>query len=147
MASGGSWFEVENNAGGRLAAKDPLMQPEGLWKEGAFEDPIPNLGGKGKAEASGRDAGIPGGNDDTTAMLLEYGVFPTGGKGQQISMVFYFITSWIFFVQGIAGMSGLAVSYFYKDTLKVDPVIYVLVFLLIYVCMCMCILYGYTCHM
>jgi len=118
MASGSSWFEVEG--GHASASKDPLMQPEGLWKEGAFEDPLPMP--KGKAEPSARDSGpAPGGNDDTTAMLLESGFFPQGGKGPQISMVFYFITSWIFFVQGIAGMSDLAVSYFYKDTLKVDP--------------------------
>ena len=53
--------------------------------------------------------------------MLESGFFPQGGKGPQISMFFYFVTSWVFFVQGIGGLSNLAVSYFYKDTLGVEP--------------------------
>jgi len=28
---------------------------------------------------------------------------------------------WVLFLEGLSGISGLAVSYFYKDTLKVDP--------------------------
>jgi len=34
---------------------------------------------------------------------------------------FYFVTSWVLFLEGLSGISGLAVSYFYKNTLKVDP--------------------------
>jgi folate/biopterin transporter len=34
---------------------------------------------------------------------------------------FYFCTSWVLFLEGLSGISGLAVSYFYKNTLKVDP--------------------------
>ena len=119
-----SWFEVEGNgSGGRTStATDPLMVPEGLWKEGAFVDPLPSKVGKGNEEKRLRDGGdAPGGNDDIHAIMMESGFFPQGGKGPQISSVFYFITSWIFFVQGMSGMSGLAVSYFYKDTLGVDP--------------------------
>ena len=37
------------------------------------------------------------------------------------NMRFYFVTSWVLFLEGLSGISGLAVSYFYKDTLKVDP--------------------------
>ena len=105
-----------------MAARDPLMQPSGLWKEPAFEDPIPARRGKdGPPSAGGAEAAPGGGDDATLAMLLESGFFPQGGKGPQISVTFYFITSWIFFVQGIGGMSDLAVSYFYKNTLAVDP--------------------------
>eukprot|EP00294_Goniomonas_avonlea_P003121 CAMPEP_0114560238 /NCGR_PEP_ID=MMETSP0114-20121206/11354_1 /TAXON_ID=31324 /ORGANISM="Goniomonas sp, Strain m" /LENGTH=483 /DNA_ID=CAMNT_0001745773 /DNA_START=76 /DNA_END=1527 /DNA_ORIENTATION=+ len=35
--------------------------------------------------------------------------------------VFYFVTSWILFVEGVSGLSGLAVSFFYKNTLGVSP--------------------------
>ena len=34
---------------------------------------------------------------------------------------FYLCTSWVLFLEGLGGISGLAVSYFYKNTLKVDP--------------------------
>ena len=34
---------------------------------------------------------------------------------------FSFVTSWVLFLEGLSGISGLAVSYFYKNTLKVDP--------------------------
>ena len=34
---------------------------------------------------------------------------------------FYLVTSWVLFLEGLSGISGLAVSYFYKNTLKVDP--------------------------
>ena len=111
----------EAEAGGSLA--DPLMHPEGLWKERAFEDPIPNPSSVKEQDASalGATAGEPGGDDHLAALLLETGLLPQGGKGAQVSGLFFFITSWIFFVQGISSMSDLAVSYFYKDTLKVDP--------------------------
>ena len=96
------------------SASDPLMRPEGLWKESPFEDPVaPRIG------PPHVDAGAPG--DPLPAWLVEAGLLPQGGKGPGIGMLFYFVTCWIFFVQGIASMSDLAVSYFYKDTLKVDP--------------------------
>lgn len=113
-----SWFEVEGGGKKSPGAVDSLMQPDMAWKEGAFQDPLPNRGGKGGEQDTGA---APGGNDDFSAMMLESGIFPQGGKGPQISTVFYFITSWIFFVQGISGMANLAVQYFYKDTLGADP--------------------------
>lgn len=42
---------------------------------------------------------------------------------QGVSHTFYFVTSWILFLQGISELSGLAVSYFYKNELKVDPAV------------------------
>lgn len=42
-------------------------------------------------------------------------------KREKISSMLYFVTSWVFFLEGISGMSGLAVSYFYKNTLMVEP--------------------------
>jgi len=44
-----------------------------------------------------------------------------GPKKEKVSAMLYFVTSWVFFLEGISGMSGLAVSYFYKNTLMVDP--------------------------
>ena len=44
-----------------------------------------------------------------------------GPKKEKVSTLFFFVTSWILFLQGISGMSGLAVSYFYKDTLMAEP--------------------------
>ena len=43
------------------------------------------------------------------------------GAGVRPSMIFYFTTAWVLFLEGLNGMSGLAVSYFYKNTLKADP--------------------------
>lgn len=43
------------------------------------------------------------------------------GSGTSPGMIFYISTSWVLFLEGLSGMSGLAVSYFYKNTLKVDP--------------------------
>jgi folate/biopterin transporter len=120
-----SYFEVEGaGRGGNGEDADPLMQPEGLpWKKESFQDPIPNLRAKdARAPGEQGERAAPGGNDDSmSALLLESGFFPQGGKGPQISTLFYFITCWIFFVQGISSMSDMAVSYFYKDTLKTDP--------------------------
>ena len=66
------WRETAGDS--EMSARDPLMQPGGLWKEGVFEDPIP--AGKGKADSISKEAGsAPGGNDDTIAMLLESGFF------------------------------------------------------------------------
>ena len=60
----------EAEAGGSLA--DPLMHPEGLWKERAFEDPIPNPSSVKEQDASalGATAGEPGGDDHLAALLL-----------------------------------------------------------------------------
>ena len=106
-----------------MAGRDPLMQPSGLWKEPLpFEDPIPGVRrGKDAFGADGAQAPGGGGEESAQAWMLESGFFPQGGKGPQISMFFYFVTSWVFFVQGIGGLSNLAVSYFYKDTLGVEP--------------------------
>jgi Na+/melibiose symporter-like transporter len=43
------------------------------------------------------------------------------GSGTSPGMIFYISTSWVLFLEWLSGMSGLAVSYFYKNTLKVDP--------------------------
>mmetsp|Transcript_54127 Transcript_54127/g.128579 ORF Transcript_54127/g.128579 Transcript_54127/m.128579 type:complete len:489 (+) Transcript_54127:80-1546(+) len=44
-----------------------------------------------------------------------------GGERGSPSAAFYFATSWVLFLEGLSGLSGLAVSYFYKNTLGVDP--------------------------
>lgn len=52
---------------------------------------------------------------------LGNGVSKITEKRPPPDMAFYITTSWVLFLEGLSGISGLAVSYFYKDTLKVDP--------------------------
>ena len=62
---------------------------------------------------------------DGPVLADNYETMPTAGggvgSGTSPGMIFYISTSWVLFLEGLSGMSGLAVSYFYKNTLKVDP--------------------------
>mmetsp|Transcript_17940 Transcript_17940/g.41474 ORF Transcript_17940/g.41474 Transcript_17940/m.41474 type:complete len:475 (-) Transcript_17940:344-1768(-) len=85
-------YHHHRHSGGTQTRVDILMRPE--------RDPI-------SGEPSGEDP-EGSGNDKLP-------------RKEKVSGLFFFVTSWILFLQGISGMSGLAVSYFYKNTLMAEP--------------------------
>jgi len=53
--------------------------------------------------------------------LIESNGFSPASVRPPPDFKFYFVTSWVLFLEGLSGISGLSVSYFYKNELKVDP--------------------------
>ena len=44
-----------------------------------------------------------------------------GGSKERVGFRVYLVCSWVLFLEGMGGLSSLALSYFYKSTLKADP--------------------------
>mmetsp|Transcript_61891 Transcript_61891/g.128020 ORF Transcript_61891/g.128020 Transcript_61891/m.128020 type:complete len:505 (+) Transcript_61891:100-1614(+) len=106
-----SWFSNKGSVeDADLLGKDGPVHHEGYQKSGdvlikPVKDPI-----------SGKE------NSEYKAIDVNGTNFLPPLKGG-VTYTFYFVTSWILFLQGISELSGLAVSYFYKNELKVDPAV------------------------
>ena len=63
-------------------------------------------------------SGIPNRNESSVTVTSMGDPNPKSSN-EGVTLMFYFVTSWVLFLQGISSMSSLAVSYFYKNTLQV----------------------------
>ena len=63
-------------------------------------------------------------HDGDVADAVEYGSEKSplvDGSKKSASYVFVVVATWIMFVEGMGGIASLAISYYFKDDMKVDP--------------------------
>uniref|UniRef100_A0A7S0EYR4 Major facilitator superfamily (MFS) profile domain-containing protein n=1 Tax=Hanusia phi TaxID=3032 RepID=A0A7S0EYR4_9CRYP len=111
-----SWpdpFETREGADPGLAADLPWDGPGGYQKQPEIRDHM-------MMPEKDPISGIPNRNDSTVT-VTSLGDLNPKTPGEGVTLMFYFVTSWVLFLQGISSMSSLAVSYFYKNTLQVEP--------------------------